>query len=109
MKRSEKYLEVAEFIFGFYEEELAKDNISWRMPICPQLDCSTLPAFRTAFKPKWRNNVDRWYDDFRNLDVTTAEYNRIRDHRVFSLLIMHELAKDYEELLENSNAETTST
>lgn len=102
MKLSEKYLNVAEFIFGFYEEELSKDNINWRMPICPQLDYSTLPAFRTAFKPEWRNNEDRWYDDFRKLSVTTAEYNQIRDHRVFSLLIMHELAKDYEELLEKS-------
>jgi len=101
MKLSNHYLNIAEKLFDDYDA-----SFPFRPAICPNLflnsamGIKSVNAFRNAFQPKNKSRWDRFYDNF--ISSPTIEYhNKVRDHRVFSLLIMHELAKDYETMLES--------
>ena len=46
----------------------------------------------TAFKPDRKKKGDRWFDGYRSM--SEQEIIKRKDHRVFALLFMSELAKD---------------
>lgn len=105
-KFSKVYMKIAKSLFNQYEAE--EPEYGWRPPICPNFSwCETgnnaRKAFTTAFKPINKDTGDRWYDSHavpvEYSDDRTAYHSKVRDHRVFSLLLMHEMAKDYERLL----------
>jgi hypothetical protein len=56
-------------------------------------------GFITAFKPENIDSCSRWFDKHSgNSDgVSEKKLEEIKAHRVTAVLLMHELAKDYEE------------
>lgn len=94
---SKEYLRVAKYLFDSYNKVYTDDEFQywWREPICPNLDFRAVKPFQLVFKPKHTPAGNRWYDDAKLWKIRKEEYLSIRDHRVFSLLLMHEIAKDY--------------
>ena len=89
-----------------FHNESTKDR--YRRPICPNLSEFGLMGFRTAFKPEDKDYSERWFDGYvsswgfgdKPSKKQLAEHLRIYEHRVFALLFMHEMHKDY---LESTN------
>lgn len=117
MKYSEIYLTVANKLFDQSELHI-KANDGDRPCVCPYLWSfasyehegfgqrnvyNILQAFQTAFKPEYVSDSDRWFDNYEFYKNNQKYQTEVRDHRVYSLLLMHEMAKDYEELLEIYN------
>jgi hypothetical protein len=87
------FLGLAEF---FYNDRFEARIDGYILEICPFLNWFGLNGFRQAFKPEDKDEGNRWFDSFRTLsEIDHKEIDRVNDHRVFALLFMHELHKDY--------------
>jgi hypothetical protein len=91
------FLELAELFFND-RFDAYKDGYS--IAICPWLNEFGRTAFRTAFKPSNISEDKRWFDGYKNYNTPPTEeaiqeINAVNDHRVFALLFMHEMHKDY--------------
>lgn len=106
-KYSKQYMKIAKQLFKEYAVE--EHLYCYRPVICSKFKSDddgivAYEGFKSVFKPDDKDSGDRWYDSHAaglNADcLNKIEYhNQVRDHRVFSLLFMHEMAKDYEKLL----------
>jgi hypothetical protein len=95
--QSTGFLDLAEI---FYKDRFDAQRGGYAFAICPWLNEFGRIAFRTAFKPNNLSAFDRWFDGCKNYHLPLTkeeiqEINAVNDHRVFALLFMHEMHKDY--------------
>jgi hypothetical protein len=91
------FLELAEI---FYKDRFDAQRDGYAMAVCPWLNEFGRSAFRTAFKPSYISEDKRWFDGYKHYNTPPTEeaiqeINAVNDHRVFALLFMHEMHKDY--------------
>jgi hypothetical protein len=92
------FLELAELFFND-RFDAHKDGDS--LAICPWLNEFGRTAFRNAFKPSNIPKDKRWFDGYKHYctsplsEQAKQEIDAVNDHRVFALLFMHEMHKDY--------------
>lgn len=97
------FLELAEV---FYNDRFDAYKDGYSLAICPWLNEFGRSGFRTAFKPHNICESERWFDGcVHNLDKDHID--KVNDHRVFALLFMHELHKDYLENLHDNIGDVT--
>ena len=88
------FLGLAEF---FYNDRFDTYKYGYSRAICPWLNHFGLKGFQEAFKPEDKDNGARWFDSYKGYGgpIKNKEIDEVNDHRVFALLFMHELHKDY--------------
>jgi hypothetical protein len=88
------FLGLAKF---FYNDRFDTYKDGYSLAICPWLNGFGVKGFQEAFKPADKDNGSRWFDSYRGCGgpIKKEEIDRVNDHRVFALLFMHELHKDY--------------
>lgn len=91
------FLELAEV---FYNDRFDAYKDGYSIAICPWLNEFGRSGFRTAFKPANLHEDYRWFDGYGH-NVDKKHIDEVNDHRVFALLFMHELHKDYLENLQS--------
>ena len=96
-KNHAPFLELAEM---FYMDRFDAYQVGYSHAICPWLNEFGRSGFRTAFKPHNICESERWFDDCRH-SLNKVHIDEVNDHRVFALLFMHELHKDYLENLQS--------
>lgn len=91
------FIELAEM---FYKDRFDAYKDGYSLAICPWLNEFGRSGFRTAFKPHNIHEDYRWFDGYCN-SINKDYIDEVNDHRVFALLFMHELHKDYLENLQS--------
>jgi hypothetical protein len=91
------FIELAEM---FYKDRFDAYECGYSLSICPWLNEFGRSGFRTTFKPHNICESERWFDDYRR-SINKVYIDEANDHRVFALLFMHELHKDYLENLQS--------
>ena len=105
MKTSEIFLSVAEKVDNIHSytewpEFYVKPYICYNATYCCPylLTDENIRAFALAFKPTGIDLNDGWFGQASSRNFKTLR--KRQDHRVFAMLLMREMAKDWEKLNE---------
>jgi hypothetical protein len=88
----------------FYNDRFDAFKDGYALAICPWLNSFGKAGFHEAFKPINIDEGDRWFENDHDIynpwpnkpsTELCKRIEEVNDHRVFSLLFMHELHKDY--------------